>query len=250
MLMADTRRAKAMHSMQEKIPLVLLPGSLCDETMWEAQAKALSGIAHVQIIETANAETIEEMAEHVLRHARAKRFALAGFSLGGFIAFEAYRQAPERISHLALLDTTARPDHPDNRSRRLANIESFATKPSTVLDAFVDLTRGSKTPVHVANHVKQTMYKLGPSLYMAQQRAMLYRPDARPMLASIRCPTLVLCGAEDRATPPEVNQEIATNIPGAKYVELEGVGHMTPMEAPRLVNEALSNLLINSATNP
>lgn len=222
-----------------RIPLILLPGSLTGKAMWRAQAAALADIADVQIIETAEHDNVAAMAEHVLHEAPAGRFALAGFSLGGFIAFEVLRQARERVSHLALLDTSARPDHPDNAPRRLANIAALATEPERVLDQFVELTKGSNTPPHVVDEVRASMYRMGARHYAGQQRAMIGRMDARLLLESVRCPALVLCGAEDRATPPEHSREIVAAIPRAQYVELAGIGHMTPLEAPAHVSAAL-----------
>jgi pimeloyl-ACP methyl ester carboxylesterase len=234
---------------QGKVPLVLLPGSLCNKDMWQPQVDALADIADTRVVETASCDSINEMAAHVLREVPDERFALAGFSLGGFIALEILRQAPQRVSRLALLDTSARPDNPDNAPRRLANIEALKADPQPVLDLFVDLTRGSTTPAEVVEQVRASMYRMGPGHYANQQRAMMGRRDARAALELVSCPVLVLCGSEDRATPPEHHREIAAAIPHAKYVELEGVGHMTPLEAPAQVNAALRTWLQGDAHN-
>lgn len=226
-----------------RIPLLLLPGSLCEADMWNAQIDALGDIADARTVEIGGFDSIAAMAAHVIAEAPEGRFALAGFSLGGYVALEVVRRVPERISHLALLDTSARPDHPENAPRREANMAAFRADPYPVLDAFKAMTLGPATPPEVREAIRTSMRRLGPFDYLDQQRAIMQRPDARPTLSAIGCPTLVLCGGEDRATPPAGHREIAAAVPGAAYVELPGIGHMTPLEAPESVAGAMREWL-------
>ncbi|ABQ71647.1 alpha/beta hydrolase fold (plasmid) [Rhizorhabdus wittichii RW1] len=230
--------------MVKKPTLILLPGSLCDATMWRAQVDALEDICVPLVVDLGGFDTIAAMADHVLEYAPDHSFALAGFSLGGFAALEVVRRAPDRVARLTLLGTSARPDKPENAPRRLANIAAFEEDADPPLRAFADLTRGSTTPEGVSAAVIASMRHHGPASYGPHQRAMMTRPDARPHLSDIACPTLVLCGGEDRATPPEGNREIAETIPGATYVELAEVGHMVTLEAPDAVSAAMRNWLL------
>lgn len=225
------------------VPLVFLAGSLCDGTMWRAQVEALADVAASVTIELSGFDRVEDMAAHVLQHAPSERFAIAGFSLGGFVALEVARQAPEQITHLALLDTSARPDVPENAPRRAANIDAFAADPAPIVEAFARSTAGPNTSSDVLAVVQAMMHRHGGKDYAAQQRAIMSRPDARPHLGAIACPTLVLCGGDDGVTPPELSRELSAAIPGAEYVELSGVGHMTPIEAPGGVSQALRQWL-------
>jgi pimeloyl-ACP methyl ester carboxylesterase len=228
---------------KSKIPLVLLPGSLCDQTMWSAQIAALDDIASCQVVLWGHSASVITAAENTLASVPNKRFALAGFSLGGFVALEMVRHAPDRILGLALLDTSGRPDKPENKSRRLANIDAFLNGSREVIDCFADLTFGSSTSSLVKAAISSTMHSNAEALYVLQQTAMMARPDARVNLAKITCPTLVLCGAEDGATPPELHREIASAIRHASYTEIPGVGHMTTLEAPDAVNKAMRSWL-------
>ena len=230
--------------MRDKIPTLLIPGSLCDESLWAPQVAALSDAAHARVCAwPAGLDSVPAMAEAILAGASASPFVLVGFSLGGFIALEMMRREPERILGLALLDTSARPDDPANRPVRAANLARFVLEPDAVLEQFAALLCGPETPAPVAAAVRGTIRRLGPARYPAEQHAIMTRPDARQTLGSIRCPTLVLCGTEDRATPPAVNREIAAGINGSRYVELAGVGHITTLSAPEAVSHAVGNLI-------
>jgi len=229
--------------MGTRIPLLLLPGSLCDPGTWNAQVSALDDIVDCHVVDLSGHDSVEEMARQVLERAPAGRFALAGFSLGGYVALEIVRMAPHRVCGLALLDTSPRPDPPGNDERRLANIAAFAEDPAPVLGAFAELVLGPDTPAGLADAIRTMMDRRGPGDYAAQQRAMMRRPDARPNLPSVACPTLVLCGKEDRATPPELSRELADGIPDSVYIELPGTGHMTILEAPQEVARAMRDWL-------
>ena len=223
--------------------LVCLPGSLGPLSSWQAVADRLASLVDPVFVDFGDADDIRQMASNILDAVGAAPFVLAGFSLGGYVALEMIRQSPKRVQGLILLDTTARPDAPENAPRRQANIEKFASHPRECLEAFVQIALGPNTPAEVEEHIRKTFYDNGPAMYVPQQVSMMTRPDARLHLASITCATLVICGAEDKATPPLLNQEIAESIAGATYVELPGVGHMTLVEAAPAVAEAIETFL-------
>ncbi len=233
--------------MNAPIPLLLLPGSLCDATMWSHQLHGLTGSAQTQVPDFQGLDSVPAMAEAVLAEAQTGPFAIAGFSLGGYVALEIVRRAPERVLALALLDTSARADKPENASGREANIAAFAECPAEVVEKFVAITAAAATPPEVIVTVRNMMLRRAQQQYIAQQRAMMTRPDARATLASIRCPVLCLWGSADRATPPEVNRELATSIPDARMLEIADAGHMTPLEAPAQVTGALRDWLQRTA---
>jgi pimeloyl-ACP methyl ester carboxylesterase len=231
--------------MPGKIPLILIPGSLCDAGMWAPQVQALADVTDVQVVGwSAGADDVPAIAEEVLRNIAVEQFVVAGFSLGGFIALEMIRREPRRILGLALLNTTARPDDSVNGTAQAARMTRFAQEPEVVLDKFAALLCGAETPGTVALEIRNTIRQLGPDRYLPEQRAIMTRPDARATLREIHCPTLVLCGSEDRATPPLVNREIAASIQSSQYVELPGVGHITTLSAPEAVSNALRSLIL------
>lgn len=228
-------------AMNPSVPLVLLPGHMCDEQMWEAQRDALCNVVPLQVIELQGRTSVEHLAKDVLA-AAPPLFALAGFSLGGYTALEIMRQAPERIERLALLDTSARPDAPENKAMRLQNIAlAQSGRLAEVLDAFALSTHGPVMRGHagLAQAVRRMMGRHSLEHYAAQQQALITRPDARPVLQSIACPTLVACGADDGITTPEMHEEIARAVEHAVYVPIPEAGHMAPMEQPAVVTAIL-----------
>jgi pimeloyl-ACP methyl ester carboxylesterase len=174
------------------------------------------------------------------------RFALAGLSMGGYIAFAMLRQAPERIAKLALLDTSARPDTPEQSAAR----EKFiAMAQAGKLPEIVDML--APRFLHRDRHNDQTLNRIvrdmaadtGADAFVRQERAIMTRPDSRPLLASIECPTLVLVGEGDELTPPDLAKEIAGGIAGARLTVVPNSGHLSTIEQPDAVNAALAEWL-------
>jgi len=225
--------------------LLLLPGLLCDAALWRHQAEALSGSAVVRIADLTGADSIADMARSVLAQAP-PRFALAGLSMGGYCALEIMRQAPQRVERLALLDTSARPDTPEQTQRRrdlmaLCARGNFRGVSSVLMPLMIHAQHlGDKTLVE---DIIAMTRRVGAETFVRQQQAIIGRPDSRPLLPSITCPTLVLCGREDKLTPLEVHQEMATAIPGARLTVIEQCGHLASMECPIEVNRALRSWL-------
>lgn len=225
--------------------LVLLPGLLNDHRLWEAQVDALAPLAECRVADLTQDDSLAAMAARVLA-AAPERFALAGLSMGGYVALEILRRAPERVERLALLDTTARPDAPEQTQRRkdavaIARAGGFDKIMPTMLPALVH-------PDHMALErvggvAKDMARAVGPDAFARQQNAIMHRPDSRPGLPRIGCPTLVLVGADDAATPPDRAEEMADLIPGARLTVIEHCGHLSTLEQPEAVNAAMRQWL-------
>lgn len=226
-----------------RLPLVLCPGLLCDEALWAPQVDALAGVADIWIPDLTRQETIGAMGETVLREAPWPRFALAGLSMGGYVALEAFVRAPRRITQLALLDTRARPEAPADRERRAQFVElvrrerGFATLTRQMLPLMVHRSRLGDRPL--VEGIAAMARRVGVDAYARQQAAIVSRRDFRPALRHVDVPTLVLCGREDELTPLDCSEEMAAAIPGARLVVLPGCGHMATLERPDEVNDAL-----------
>ncbi|WP_085375491.1 alpha/beta fold hydrolase [Magnetospirillum sp. ME-1] len=225
--------------------LVLLPGLLNDHRLWSAQAAALAGLAEVMVGDLTQDDSLGAMAERVLGAAPAS-FALAGLSMGGYVAMEIMRRAPHRVERLALLDTTARPDLPEQTQRRkdavdLARSGGFDKIMPTMLPLLLH-------PDHLRDEAitglaKDMARMVGAEGFARQQAAIMARPDSRDSLAAIACPTLVLCGAEDGLTPPDRHDEMAALIRGARRVSIPHCGHLSPIEQPEAVSASLREWL-------
>jgi pimeloyl-ACP methyl ester carboxylesterase len=221
--------------------LVLLPGLLNDARLWAHQKAELSDLVHVAIGDLTQDDTLAGMARRVL-DAAPPRFALAGLSMGGYVAMEIMRQAPERVERLALLDTTARPDLPDQTQRRKDAI-AVATS-----GGFEKIMPGMLPMLVHPNHMalervgglaKDMALAVGAEAFVRQQTAIMRRPDARPALNRVACPTLILCGRDDALTPPDRHEEMADLIPGAVFVPVAQCGHLSAIEQPQAVSAAL-----------
>jgi len=217
-----------------RTPLVLLPGLLCDAALWSHQIEMLADLADITVAELTHDRSFPAMAERVLAAAPPK-FALAGLSMGGYLAHEIMRQAPERVLKLALLDTSARPDTEEQRQRRHALIDlatrgKFKGVTPRLLPLFLHPDRLSDEALTGA--VMGMAERIGRDAFLNQQHAILARPDSRQQLSGYKVPTLVLCGRQDALTPLEVSIEMASAIPGADLVVLGDCGHLSTMERP------------------
>jgi len=231
-------------------PLVLLPGLLCDAALWEPQLQDLGDVARFFVADLTEYETMKEMGEAVLRDAPWETFALAGLSMGGYVALEIMRQAPQRVTRLALLDSRARPETPDETGRRqqlmkLAQTErGFTPVTSRMLPLMLHPSRVKDA--QLTRTVRDMAERTGVQAYLRQQRAIISRPDFRPGLPKIKCPTLVLCGRQDQLTPLDCSEEMATAIPDAKLVVVEECGHLSTLERPQVVNNAMRKWLLDT----
>ena len=231
--------------MAERTPLLLLPGLLCDAGLWAPQAEALADVAEVQVADLTQDDRVEAMAARVLAQAPA-RFALAGLSMGGYVAFEILRQAPERVSRLALLDTTAAPDSPERALQRRRSLAILSR--GRFLGVTQQLLPTLVHPRHVLGPVGEAVQamarRVGPEAYRRQQTAILHRPDSRPLLPTLTPPTLVLGGADDALTPPAVVQALAAAIPRAQLHTLPDCGHLPTLEQPEATSALMRHWLL------
>ena len=222
--------------------LLLLPGLLCDERLWRDVQSQLQ--ASVLVADFTQDDSIAGMARRALEAAPA-RFALAGLSMGGYVALEIMRQAPERVTHLALLDTSARADDDARRETRRKGIEMVGQ------GRFIGVSRGLLgnllAPHHLgtplAVEVQAMSERVGAQAYLRQQVAIMNRVDSRELLPSIGVPTLVGVGELDKLTPPELAEEMAGMIEGAELVRFGDSAHLPTMENPGAVVEAMRGWL-------
>ena len=231
--------------MSQPLPTVLVPGLLCSARLYSEQVPQLWHWGPVMVADHRHDDTMAAIAARCLAHAP-PRFALAGLSLGGYIAFEIVRQAAERVVKLALISTSARPDTPEQKDRRRAQIAAaragrFLEIPELLFPLVVDRSRQDDDALR--RGLEQMAVETGPDVFVRHQEAIMSRPDSRPDLAAIRCPTLVIHGAGDELIDPEHGVEIAAGIDGAELVVLDGCGHVPTLERPREVSEALGSLL-------
>lgn len=234
--------------------LLLLPGLLCDQTVWAGQCAALAPQAHCVVPAYGLLGSIEAMARHVLATAPAQTFALAGHSMGGRVALEVLRLAPERVARLALLDTgfLPLPDGPDAERERQQRYQWLETARAHGMRAMGEAwAAGMVHPARLENRLAGEVFeqilamvaRSTPEVFAAQIAALLGRPDATPVLSAIACPTLVLCGRQDAWSPLARHVELTERIPGARLAVVEEAGHMVPMERPAEVSQHLAQWL-------
>lgn len=227
--------------MPESLPIVLVPGLNCSPRLYAPQLPALWQFGPVTVANHTRDDTMAAIARRILDDAP-DRFALVGLSMGGYIAFEMVRQASDRVAKLALLDTGARNDPPEAqevRKQRIALAESgrFADMIESMWPVLVHPSRRADAALKQA--YVAMCHEVGPEAFVRQQKAIMTRADSRPLLPSIRCPTLVLVGAQDELTPPHLAEEMAAGIAGARLLQVPECGHMSTMEQPEAVTREL-----------
>ena len=222
-------------------PFLLVPGLNCTEEAFRHLIPALWPLGPVTVANHLEGETLAAIAANILRDAP-PTFALIGFSMGGYIAFEMLRQAPGRVTKLCLLDSSARPDAPEASEKRRLNIAKARA------GAFEEVIAGAFPiavhPDHAGNTELRALHTrmsraIGPETYMRQQQAIIARPDSRPDLPGIGVSTLVVVGEADQITVPDAAAEMASGIPHARLVIVEGAGHMALLERPEAVTGAV-----------
>ena len=227
------------------LPLVLVPGLLCSARLYAPQIAALWPCGPVTVADHRRDAEMAGIAARILADAP-PRFALAGLSMGGYVAFSMLRQAPERVVKLALLDTSARPDTAEQSAARKKFIAmAEAGKVNDVVDTltprFLPPTRHKDETLKRV--VRDMAADTGVEAFVRQENAIMSRMDSRPLLATIHCPTLVLVGDGDELTPPELAKEIAVGISGSRLVSVPNCGHLSTIEQPEAVNAALAEWL-------
>jgi pimeloyl-ACP methyl ester carboxylesterase len=231
--------------MADKEALVLVPGLLCTADLYASQIAGLADRASVTVGDHTRHASMADIARAILA-AAPERFALAGLSMGGYIAFEIMRQAPDRVTKLALLDTMQTADTPDrsqNRRRQVAQARERGIQ--TVMDSLVPLflhPEHAKDAALVAR-ARKMADDTGVVAFARQQEAIIGRADSAPTLATIACPTLVIVGAQDELTPVARSREMAAGIAGARLEIIPDCGHLSTMEKPEAVTRLLAGWL-------
>ncbi len=232
--------------MSTEIPrIVFLPGHLCTGRLFDPQLLAFGDQAQCKVGNLNGADTVALMAKHVLDHAPEK-FSLVGLSMGGYVSMEIMRQAPHRVERLALLDTSAAPDRPEQLERRNSDMQLAKDHGMTALTAL--LYERWLLPAHANDVALRAVIDLmaqdiGVVNQRLQQKAILNRPDSRRTLQGIACPTLVLCGRHDQVTPLSAHEEMAALIPNARLQVVEECAHLSTIEQPSAVSKALREWL-------
>lgn len=231
--------------MTDRIPLVFLPGLLCDERLWLTQAKSLADIAASVTMDLTLDDSVEEMARRVLTAAPA-RFALAGLSMGGYVAFEILRQAADRVLRLALFDTSAAPDTPERTAERVASIKAaqFGRFEGVTPRLLSQLVHASKVQGVVGDTVRAMAQRVGREAFLRQQHAIMGRPDSRHDLAGLALPTLVGVGDSDVLTPPSIALDMHRRIAGSELHVFTECGHLPALETPHETAAVLRRWLL------
>ncbi|MFN3890460.1 MAG: alpha/beta fold hydrolase [Beijerinckiaceae bacterium] len=221
--------------------LYLLPGLLCDEAVFEKQIASLSDVCEVRIPVFRGLDSFDAMVHRVLENAP-PRFSVAGFSMGGRVAFHLASLALDRIDRFCAFDTGVAPASAAELPKRqavvdLANRDGMAALAAAWLPPMLHERRRGD-PVFTAPLTEMVM-RFTPEEHEKQIRALVNRPDMRPVLPRIACPALIACGKQDGFSPPADHEAIAAAIPGARLVVIDDCGHFLPVEQPKALNRAL-----------
>lgn len=226
--------------------LLLIPGLMCDQSLWSHQLEHLADIAHCQVADTRSGNSMEALAEAILATAP-PRFALAGLSMGGLISHAIMARAPERVTRLALIGTNARCDTPEQTARRrslmaMARDGRFEDITPLLMPALVHPSRlhdGALTEAVLA-----MARNIGAEAFLRQTEAIIGRPPRLENLQRYRLPTVILVGREDAITPLDLHEEMAAGIPGSELVIIEDCGHLSTLEQPQTVTALLRRWLL------
>ncbi len=232
--------------MHPQSPLLLIPGTWLDARLFAAQRQVLSRERDVLVADISRSDSIEAMAADVLADAP-PRFGLVGFSMGGIVALEIHRRAPDRVTHLGLLDTTPRAEAPDRAHARVAALAAVAgggaehLVRNTLVPSY--LSTANRANPRLVEPIVRMALDLGPEVFVRQSRALERRESREHLLRTIACPTLVLCGGEDRLCPAALHVAMAEQIRRADLVVLAQSAHLTPLERPDAVTDEIRRLL-------
>lgn len=229
----------------DRTPLVLLSGLLCDRFVWQEVAELLADIADISVVSFVGCSSIAEMADKVLA-AAPQHFALAGHSMGGRVALEVFRRAPQRVARLALLNTGVHPVRDAEIPGRQRLLDLAASDGmAAVADSWLPpmMSSNGRTNSELMQLLREMVQRYTPEQFNGQVQALLFRPNGEAVLPLIRVPTLLLSGDEDQWSPLSQHQDMQQQVPGSRLVALAGVGHMSTAEAPQAVAQALREWL-------
>jgi pimeloyl-ACP methyl ester carboxylesterase len=231
--------------MPSKIHLLLAPGLLCTKALWSHQIERLSDVADIYLVDTTKDNSLSAMANRALSEAP-DQFAFAGLSMGGYLAFEIMRQAPERLTRLALLDTTANADSAEQTIFRkkmiqLARAGKFVEAVRHHIPLF--LHPDKSTQKSWQDSILKMAETIGPLVYEQQLTAIMNRRDSQGILSTFKVPTTLICGRQDSLTPVKIHEDMASSIPKSTLHIVEECGHLSTLEQPSVVTELLRNWL-------
>jgi pimeloyl-ACP methyl ester carboxylesterase len=226
-------------------PILLIPGINATPRAFQEQLETFWQFGPVTIADQRGASTMSDIAEQILASAP-PTFILGGFSMGGYVALEIMRQAPERVVKLMLIDTRARPDSPEETANRRRNIA--LAQGGKFEQAVASTFPNAVHPDHVNDATLKAIHlgmarATGPATYIREQEATMSRPDSRPSLAAIKVPTLIIVGDKDAITPPDAAREMHQAIAGSELAVIKDAGHMALVEQPEQVNAVLRAFL-------
>lgn len=230
-----------------RMRLLLVPGLMCDARIWGPQIDALQSLADIMVIDLNQADTLTAQARAVISETGDERCAVAGFSMGGIVAQEVMRIAPERVDRLALWDTNPGPDPPSKRWERTAQIDQVAALglARTTRDIFAPLYLGDRIGERpdLVDLLVEMAVDLGEDVFCRQMVALRDRHDNWPNLSMINVPTLIGCGIDDHVCPIDRHRDMTARIPNARLVEIPASGHLVTWERPEAVSAAMAEWL-------
>ncbi|MDA7416295.1 alpha/beta hydrolase [Xenophilus arseniciresistens] len=238
----------------QKPTLLLLPGLLCDHAVWREQQAALADEVDSLVIDYGQADSIEAMARLALSQVRSPVFSVAGHSMGGRVALEIARLAPQRLQRIALMDTGMDPIAEGAAGER--EIQGRMSLLNTARESGMramgqawarGMVHGERLDTPLFEEILAMIERKTPDIFAAQLKALIARPDARGVLADLQCPTLLLCGREDAWSPLARHEDMHARVPGSTLVVVEHSGHMSTMEQPAAVTQALRDWLAQPA---
>lgn len=237
---------RKQHLNHDRPPVVLVPGSLCSNELFERVQ--LSQPVEVRTADICGYRSIEQMASAVLRTAP-PRFVLVGLSLGGIVATEIWRQEPDRVLGLGLMDTNlAPPDAKQIKQRKLWAEMTLGNRFIEMVEEFhlplMTLDRKRHDPA-----VRRMAHEVGPSSFLLQNEALCHRPDRRPILPTVTVPSIVACGVDDALCPVAFHEELQALMPNSELVVIHDAGHLSPLEQPHSVAAALDGLVARCASS-
>ena len=225
--------------------LVLVPGLLCTRDLYAPQIAALGGGYNIMVGDHTSQDTMAAIADGILEQAP-DEFALMGLSMGGYVAFEILRRAPERVTRLCLIDTSARADREEQADQRRALI-AMAEKEglNPIIDILLPLLIHPDRlgDENLTGTIREMMVETGAESFIRQQKAIISRSDAREELPDVNCPTMIIVGQDDGLTPPKVAREMAELIPGARLEIIPDCGHLSTLERPDAVGRIIQDWL-------
>ena len=230
-----------------RIPLALLPGTLCSAQLWASQVAALHDVAEITVIDTAQFDNLPDLARHV-HSVMPARFAVAGLSFGGIVAFAVWHHNPRALSHVALMNTTPLPITAEKRTAqekmvKRARAGAFMQIVAEQADLLGIIAQNCNEQAH-RSAIMSMAEEVGIDGFANQIEAQIQRADSRTFLAEIDCPTLILCGKLDTLCPPSLHQEMAREIKQSELVVVPDCGHLSALEQPKRVSDAMREWLL------